>query len=84
MTNLPTFATHNAGTTDFTIPQTTDLALIGEYIVTIKSEMQVPTDHTKSAFTPWVVEYTFPIRMQPCRVTTYSRSLVAGPINHAV
>lgn len=44
--NLPTFAMHNEPTSDFTIPQNNDLDLIGEYIVTIKSQIQVPTDYT--------------------------------------
>ena len=30
------------------------------------------------------VEYDFPLRVQPCKVATYSRTLVAGPINHNI
>ena len=37
LTNLPSFVTHNEPTSDFTVPQTADLGLLGEYTVTIKS-----------------------------------------------
>ena len=33
--DLPIFATHNAGSLDFTIPQTSDGGLTGEYTVTV-------------------------------------------------
>ena len=46
LTNLPSFVTHNEASSDFTIPQTGDLSLLGEYTVTIKSEICVPDDHT--------------------------------------
>ena len=47
LTTLPTFVTHNAPVSDdFTIPQTADLNLIGQYPVTIRSEICVPDDHT--------------------------------------
>ena len=42
LTNLPNFVTHNKLTSDFTIPKTNDLSLIGKYFVTIKSEICVP------------------------------------------
>ena len=46
VTNLPSFAKHNEATSDFTIPQNNDLDLIGEYTVTLRSEIQVPDDYT--------------------------------------
>ena len=46
VTNLPDFANHNESSSDFTIPQNNNLDLIGEYIVTLRSEIQVPDDHT--------------------------------------
>ena len=46
LTNMPVFVTHNESTSDFKIPQTSDLSLLGEYTVTIKSEICVPDDHT--------------------------------------
>ena len=46
LTNLPSFVTHNEASSDFTIPQTGDLSLLGEYTVTIKSAICVPDDHT--------------------------------------
>ena len=40
LTGLPAFVTHNAPTTDdFSVPYSNDLALIGSYPVTIRSEI---------------------------------------------
>ena len=39
VTNLPGFANHNEASSDFTIPQNNDLDLIGEYSVTLRSEI---------------------------------------------
>ena len=84
VTGLPSFATHNRATADFTFHYFTDLSKLGEYLVRIKSEIRVPTDFTNTTFTIIKVEYEFPIRVQPCLVATYKRSLVAGSINHAI
>ena len=46
VTGLPAFVTHNEAAKDFTIPQTSDLSLIGVYTVTIRSEISVPDDYT--------------------------------------
>ena len=81
VTNLPVFAYQNLANSDFTIPVSSDLSLIGEYIVTIKSQISVPDDYTQTNFTPMTVQYDFLIRVQPCIVDTYSRVLVAGPLN---
>ena len=61
VTDLPAFATHNEVASDFTIPQNNNLDLIGEYSVTLRSEISVPNDHTKTTFTPHFVEYVFKI-----------------------
>ena len=82
--NLPTFATHNEADADFTVPETTDINLIGEYIVTVRSEIQVPTDHTKTTFDTKFVEYDFPLRVQPCQVANYSRDLVVSSIRQNI
>ena len=37
LTNLPNFVIHNEESSDFTIPQTGDLSLLGQYTVTIRS-----------------------------------------------
>ena len=39
ITGLPDFVIHNLATSDFNIPKNQDLDLIGEYIVTIRSEI---------------------------------------------
>ena len=59
VSNLPAFANHNKGSSDFTIPQNNNIDLIGEYTVTLRSEIQVPDDHTQSTFTTLFVEYDF-------------------------
>ena len=69
LTGLPSFVTHNEASSDFTLPQTNDLALIGSYPVTIRSEISVPTDYTKSSFNTLFAEYSFTIFVKPCQVT---------------
>ena len=68
LTNLPLFVTHNEVSSDFSVPQSTDLSLIGEYTVNIKSEIQVPNDQTKSTFTTHEVNYDFLVIIDPCSV----------------
>ena len=60
-TNLPSFVTHNSGSADFTLSEINDLALIGEYIVTMISEICVPDDYTMDTCTIWREEYDFSI-----------------------
>ena len=84
VTNLPTFATHNTGTADFTIQTTTDLSLIGQYIVTINSMICVPDDYTQESCTIKQVQYDFVIKMEPCKIDTYNSVLVAGVINYNI
>ena len=71
LTGLPSFVTHNEATSDFTIPQTADLSLIGKYTVTLRSEISIPDDFTMTTYTTLFVEYDFIIRVEPCLVTTY-------------
>ena len=84
VTNLPPWANHNEGTSDFTIPQNNDLDLIGEYTVTLKSEIQVPKDHTKSIYTPMIVEYDFVIQVEECLVDTYTADKVIDSISYNI
>ena len=39
LTSLPVFVTHKLPTSNFDIPKTIDLSLIGSYVVTIRSEI---------------------------------------------
>ena len=71
VTNLPAFANHNEPSSDFTIPQNNDLDLIGEYTVTLRSEISVPDDHTQTTFTTLFVEYDFVIQVEECIVNDY-------------
>ena len=63
LTDLPSFVTHNESSSDFTVPQTGDLSLLGEYPVTIRSEICVPDDHTQSTCSTMFVEYEFQVIM---------------------
>ena len=82
---MPVFVTHNVGPDDdFTIPQNSDLSIIGEYTANIKSLITVPDDYTKSTFTDWFVQYDFKIYIEPCLVNTYVSTLDAGPITYSI
>jgi hypothetical protein len=65
-TNLPAFVTHNVGSSDLTIPQTFDLSLVGEYTVTIRSEIYIPDDSSMTTYSILFAEYDFIIRIEPC------------------
>ena len=55
--DLPAFVTHNDASSDFTVLKSSDDSLVGEYTVTVRSEVQVPDDYTKSTFTPVTGEF---------------------------
>ena len=61
LTNLPSFMSHNDVDKNFDIPQTNDISLVGSYVVTIRSEIQVPDDYTGTTFTTMFVEYDFTV-----------------------
>jgi len=84
LTNLPSFVTHNLDTSDFTILQTFDLALIGEYKVHIRSEISIPDDYTKTNYTIKFAEYDFFIRMEPCLVNTYTATTKVPSISYNI
>ena len=71
LTNLPAFVTHNELTSDFTIPQNTDLSIIGSYTVGLRSEIKIPTDSSMTSYTTMFEEYDFVILIEPCIVNTY-------------
>ena len=68
VTNLPSFVTHNNGSADFTISEINDLSLIGEYVITIRSQICVPDDYTKNTCTTMADEYDFSIYVSACLV----------------
>ena len=70
--DLPAFVTHNDASSEFTILKSSDGSLVGEYTVTIRSEVQVPDDYTKSTFTPVTGEFQFVIKVKSCIVTSYA------------
>ena len=84
VTNLPAFVTHNVATSDFTIDQVFDLSLIGEYVVTIRSEICVPDDYTQTACTTMADEYQFSIFVQPCVVSTYTATTSVTEIRYNI
>ena len=71
LVNLPDFVTHNQGTQDFTIEQNADLGIIGEYKVTIRSEIEIPNDHTATTYTKMLSEYDFVIQVNGCQISDY-------------
>ena len=84
MTDLPAFSIHNEATSDFTIPQNNDLGLIGEYIVRIRSEIQVPDDHTGTTFTTKFDEYDFIIQVEECTVDDYTADKVIKSFSYHI
>jgi len=68
VTNLPTLATHNTVTTNFKVSSTTNLALIGSYVVTMTSSITFMKDYLKNLNT-LTTSYTFTIYMTPCVIT---------------
>ena len=84
VTNLPSFVIHNLATADFTIPQTFDLALIGEYKLRIRSEISIPNDSTSTTFTKKFAEYDFLVRMEPCVVDSYSSTKTVSVIDYNI
>ena len=72
LTDLPVFVTHNGpASDDFTVPFNNDLALIGSYVVTIRSEISIPDDYTKTSFTTINAEHKFTVFIEPCLVSKY-------------
>ena len=50
--------------------QTTDLTLVGTYVMTVRSEILQPLDYTKTTFKTLFNEFTFEVEVvHPCRST---------------
>ena len=84
LTNLPNFVTHNKLSSDFTIPKTNDLSLIGSYVVTIKSEICVPKDYTKVTCSLMFDQYQFTVFVEPCLVSFYTSTLKVDDIFYKI
>ena len=84
LTDLPVFMTHNEASSDFTVPQSDDLNLIGEYTVNIRSEIQVPDDPTQSTFTTYDAAYDFLVIVDPCSVTSLIDIETVGDITYRI
>lgn len=81
---VSSFMSHNEASQDFTVLESQDQRLIGEYTFTVKSEISVPTDHSKTAFTPFVIEFDILIIIDPCIVDSYFDTLTAQTIEYAI
>ena len=81
---VSSFMTHDKTNQDFTIKETTDLRLIGEYTFTLRSEISVPKDHSKTAYIPFVVEYDIQVFIEPCVVDSYEDTLTADLIEYSI
>lgn len=81
---MPAFATHNTAAKDFTIAQTNDLSLRGEYTVTLKATLFFPTDYTLSGVDSRVIQYDFVIVVQPCLVNDYLDVSTVGDMDYTL
>ena len=84
VTNLPDFMIHNEAASDFTVTQVTDKSLLGEYTVTLKSEICVPDDYTEATCTVMESEYDFLVRVQPCTVNDFVDTVKITDISYNV
>ena len=84
LTNLPTFVTHNEVAKDFTIKKNSDLSLLGEYPVTIKSEICVTDDYTKNSCTKKSASFEFKIIFESCSVDSYTATKQVGDLVYNV
>jgi len=48
VTGLPAFAADNRSTRNFSVPQTSNLSLVGSYSVTVQASVSYWSDYTKS------------------------------------
>ena len=71
VSGLPSFVSHNSSNSDFTLTEISDLSLIGEYVITIKSQICVPDDYTNTSCTVMADEYDFSIFVAGCIVNDY-------------
>lgn len=81
---LPAWITHNVASSDFTVPSTGDLSLIGTYTYNIQSTITVPNDYTNTASTPYTVDYDFTVIVEPCIVTTFDDTQTAADIEYFI
>jgi hypothetical protein len=72
VTDLPAFMTHNTASAKFTLPSTSNLALIGKYTFTVRSEINVPNDYTMTTTTVMFKEEIVTVYVVPCTVNTYT------------
>lgn len=66
------------------MPSTSDLSLIGVYTVTIRAEISVPDDYTKTTYTTIPVEYTYDLRMEPCQMNLFLGDPIVSDLSYVV
>ena len=79
MTGLPPlgFITHERSLNHFEFTQTEDKDAVGQYIVTVESSIEVPTDSSPiSAIDKETVRLEIEIRVNPCQVSDF----IATPV----
>ena len=84
MNGVPAHINHNSAKQDFTVPETSDLSLIGEYPMNVQAEISYFSDHTKTATTVKNAEFDFTVFMTPCSITDYIDSLRIVEIRYAL
>ena len=65
---MPSWAVHDDTKREFTVPQTSDIARVGAYPVSIASSIEVWDDYTKTTFTTHTTDSDFTIYIEPCLV----------------
>lgn len=78
--NLPDFIAHNAASADFTIPQTVDLSILGQYTVTVRADIDIPSSKSGTPSDTITSELYFEIQVNPCEVNEYSRQVFPATI----
>ena len=84
VTNMPEFMTHDEINSEFTISIVTDLSKIGSYVITIKSEIQIPDDAVLSSYTTMSASYDLTVYLKPCEVDSYFDSITVGIIDYFI
>ena len=83
VTNLPAFVIHNEAASTFTVPSTLDINRVGQYTVTVKSEINVPDDASQTSFSTFSDQFEITIEIQ-CIINTYLDTVKVQTINYTL
>ena len=63
VTNLPAFVVHNEAASTFMVPFTLDINRVNQYIVTVRSEINVPDNASQTSFTTFFDQFEITIEI---------------------